>query len=163
VTQPDDKLETIPITEQIDARVSDAVDEIQREQKRDPMTGQPIVEPPPLELAMPVPREVVHTLPKTPLLTILHRGLMKSLKWVILAVVLAVAAGAFLAFTKTGRALLPKSMQGEAKKMAAEVEQRARDVTEEKLYTYTDDQGVVHIVDELEKVPPQFRKRATKR
>jgi hypothetical protein len=147
------ELELVPITDQIEARVKEAVG--------DPPAPEPASRPPPeptpLELAAIEPlRGALWREPRRSIL----RPLLKGLAIVAL---LALAAGALVIFTDAGRDLLPRSMQPEAKRIARKLEHRANKIGREEFYTFTDDQGVVHIVDDREKVPRKYRARAQKK
>ncbi len=138
----------------IAAKVAEAVDEVNREAPPD--SGAQPEAWPDLELgeAAPASRgEVMEVRPERS-----YRGMVKALLGVAVVVL---AVGAFLTFTQTGRALLPVSTQKEADRVVREVERRAQ-LGDDVFYTFTDDQGVVHIVDHLDKVPKAYRSRVKK-
>jgi hypothetical protein len=154
----DEKPEIIPITEQIEARVQDAVGEL-GVAKPEPKTEPPR---PPESLELAEVQPFVKPKPEEPLLSPyeVKRGFKRIFKFLLIAAGLALIAGMALSFTDRGRLLLPASMRRPAKELAGEVEKRALGV--EDYYTFTDDQGVVHFVDDLEKVPERYRSRAKK-
>src|SRR5262249_40643432 len=88
----------------------------------------------------------------------------RRVKKVLIALVvlglLAAGAAAFVLFTNAGRGVLPESLKTPAAKTALEIEQRAREATGPTFYTFTDDKGVIQIVDDIDKVPEKYRSRA---
>jgi hypothetical protein len=149
-----DQVELVPITEQIEARVNESVRDVE---PREPPTPPP-QEPPPVELSEiePPPGELWAP-PPVP-----FDG-RRAMKWIGVILVLALASAGFLVFTDAGRDLLPSSMKPQAKKVAGDIEQKVKRVGQDEFYTFSDDDGVVHIVDDLEKVPPEYRSRAKKK
>jgi hypothetical protein len=147
------ELDLVPITEQIEARVQESVAGVSTAEP----ASSPPPEPPPLELAEiePPPGELWEP-PKQRI------DMRRAFKWIGVVAVLALAAGGFLAFTDVGRGLLPGPMQRDAKNIARTIERSANELGQDELYTFTDDQNVVHIVDDLEKVPRKYRARAKK-
>jgi hypothetical protein len=141
-------------SDEIEARVTESVGEVDT---RDPPEPPPKEEPP-LELAEiePLPNDLWEP-PPTPF------DKKRAMKWIGIVLLVVLGAGAFLIFTDAGRDALPKSVQPEAKKVAREVERRTPKIGRDEFYTFSDDQGVVHIVDDLEKVPAKYRARAKKR
>ena len=158
---PDDKVEIVPITDQVAAKVQQAVDEVEDEPL--PPSGTRPQDLPAIELGEAAPAsvgEVMHV-PSERWLAF-KRAVRGSMKALIAVAVLAVIAAAFFAFSDTGREMLPSSMQDDADRVARKVERRVRG-SDETFYQFTDNQGVVHIVDHFEKVPKQYRKRAEKK
>ncbi len=153
----DDRLHTVPITEQIMARVQDAVDEVDPAGPKEPPRPPPEPDAP-LEIEAIPERPPAPPLPPTE--AELARGRSRRRRILVSAVVFLVGAAAFVGFTDIGRGLLPTHLQGQAKTLADDVERRAREATTDRFYTFTDDDGVVHIVDALDKVPPRYRSRA---
>jgi hypothetical protein len=96
--------------------------------------------------------------PRSPLEV--RRKLKKVLVALLVLAALAVGAAALALFTDVGRGLLPEPMKTPAAKTALEIEQRAREAAGPTFYTFTDDDGVVQIVDDLDKVPEKYRKKA---
>ena len=64
-------------------------------------------------------------------------------KWIVLAILAVSAAGAFLY-------------------LSGAPDHIARRMKPAEFYTFSDEKGVIHIVDDLEKVPKKFRARAKK-
>ncbi len=157
----DDRLETVPITDQISLRVQESVNEV------DPAGPEPPPPPAPLEVEAPLeieplpPRPPPTPLPPTEAELAQRRSRRRRLLLAFLVVL--VGAAGFFGFTDVGRGLLPQSMRGQAKTLADDVERRAREATTDAYYTFTDDEGVVHIVDSLEKVPERYKRRAKRK
>lgn len=146
---------------EIDDRVGEAADDARHVAKVEGAISPPAPEPPPLELAVVAPSSRKRP---EPLAAATEPHRVRRLFWRVARVVLILAlvvlgAVAFVLFTHTGRALLPESLQTPAAKTAIGLEQRAREATGPTFYTFTDDNGVVQIVDDIEKVPDKYRKR----
>lgn len=118
----------------MEARVAEAVRELDLELASG--SGGAAEEPPPLELAELPPRSVEVPPPE---LGRLGPALKRAAKGLAVFAVLAAVAAAAVLFS-WGALLRPPAPST--------------------LYTFTDGDGVVHIVDDLEKVPPAQRARA---
>jgi hypothetical protein len=70
-------------------------------------------------------------------------------------VVLALAAIGAAGLYVYGRPEIPRVVRSEAASLARELEPT--------FYQFTDDDGSIHIVDDLEKVPPKYRARAERK
>lgn len=139
-SKPDD-VQLVPITEQIEARVQDAVGEVAGVPEP---RAEPSPEPEALELAEVTPfvRPKETNDPEPPLTAFeVKRGLRRVFKLAAIAAVLAaLAIGALVLLSGRADTLL----DGDS------------------LWTFTDKNGVVHIVDDLDKVPAEHRKQATR-
>ncbi|MCK6546142.1 hypothetical protein L6R52_09755 [Myxococcota bacterium] len=76
-----------------------------------------------------------------------------------LAALLALTFAA-LALTPLGRGLLPEELRAPLDTATRTVKDTLPTLGEKDLYTFTDDEGVVHIVDGLDKIPEKYRARA---
>lgn len=161
MSDDDDRLSTVPITEQIMARVQDAVDEVDPAGPTPEPRRAPSAPEPPLELAELPARPPPTELPPTE--AELARRRSRRRRILVGLALLVVATVGFFGFTDLGRGLLPGPLRGQAKSLAEDVERRAREATTDSYYTFTDDDGVVHIVDSLDKVPARYRKRAERK
>jgi hypothetical protein len=123
--------------DRISERVEEAVADVNRELTPEAL-GAPPEEPPPLELAEVAPRARPEE-PKEPLIDWFRvkRALGRLFKVLAISIVLALAVGAYFLLTDRGRS--------------------------KPIYTFTDDQGVVHFVDDPEKIPPKYRAAAQPR
>ena len=153
----------VPITEQIAEKVADAVAGSKDDSFMSANTVDIPAPEPPLELAMPERPPPPPAPEFPPPLAELKARRSRRIKLTIGLTVLVVAVTGLVVFTSVGRDLLPPDMQKPARRIADDVERRAIEASGDALYTFTDDDGVVHIVDALDKVPPEYRDRAERK
>jgi hypothetical protein len=143
----------------MEARVKDLADEVNRERpEAAPSAG--TAEEAPLELA-----ELPKKPPVKPFVSPAERALFKKrvLSVVMVLFLGALGFGAWLFFSPEGKKQLPAPVRSSAEQLKNDVAERARDLSDPPLYTFTDDEGVPHIVDDLDKVPQRYRARALKK
>jgi hypothetical protein len=151
------------MTDEIDERVKEAAESAKGHAYGEIAVPPPAADEAPLELDAPPPpapseKEDDRRTKWNPLYV--KMLVKRSLVVVVIVAVVGLGAGAFFLFTKTGRDVLPEDMKTPAAKAAIEIEQRAREATGPTFYTFTDDKGVIQIVDDVEKVPAKYRAKA---
>lgn len=149
-----------------DAKIAEAVESVNRERtSTDEMDLAPAPEAP-LELAEPVPkpRDGEQPGPKPEDNSPAERSLVRKRALIAAAVIVLVAAAVYVgyALTPQGSDLLPGEARTKILEGGDELERKAKDVAgiTPTYYSFTDENGELHIVDDLEKVPPKLRKKA---
>lgn len=84
-------------------------------------------------------------------------GTKRRALWLAAALLAVIAA---LALTPLGEVVLPEPVRAPLRAATKELTDELPRLGDDHLYTFTDDRGVVHIVDDLEKIPERYRARA---
>lgn len=158
-----DRIEFVSLADQIDRSVEDAA----REAEDDRVDAAPTLDivrthETPLETVEAEPKPAGELWPETPPAEV-DRRRKKRLQLALGAALVVAIAAAVGIFTTQGRKMLPRDMQRPARQIADDVERRAAEAAGDAFYTFTDKDGVVHIVDSLDKVPPEYRRSAKRK